>query len=292
MKIFPLIGWLFHQLRRPFSRSTTQYILPTLSLLKNNNAFCRDISFVKVYKNAPSVFVSANHTSSGGGVDPMHNSITAWVEVGVVLARVCLKELYDSKYDPLSVSYNVMTDICLTEWSYFDGYCYLTSRACATWLTAQSNCSTMSSNLLTVYSQEENLYIQHRHNGERSWIGLNDRSVEGSFAWASKDTSDFELWAPNQPNDWKNEDCVHTLGALHRYEWNDVSCDKCFNYTCFKGSLIIYCDIKYVFITRSTLLFSDLDECATNAYTCGVNAECRNTVGSYIGVCKVGYTGD
>ena len=34
-----------------------------------------------MYKNAPSVFVSANHTSSGGGLDPMHNSITAWVEV-------------------------------------------------------------------------------------------------------------------------------------------------------------------------------------------------------------------
>ena len=34
-----------------------------------------------MYKNAPSVFVSANHTSSGGGLDPTHNSITAWVEV-------------------------------------------------------------------------------------------------------------------------------------------------------------------------------------------------------------------
>ena len=43
--------------------------------------FIQDISFTKVYKNAPSVFVSANHTSSGGGLDPMHNSITAWVEV-------------------------------------------------------------------------------------------------------------------------------------------------------------------------------------------------------------------
>ena len=148
-------------------------------------------------------------------------------------------------YPTLILYFLSHADICQTEWSYFDGYCYLTSRACATWLTAQSNCSTMSSNLVTVYSQEENVYIQHRHNGERSWIGLNDRSVEGSFAWASKDKSNFELWAPNQPNDWKNEDCVHTLGARHRYEWNDVSCDNCFNYTCFKGSFIIYCDIKF-----------------------------------------------
>ena len=35
-----------------------------------------------MYSKAPSIFVSANHTSIGGNVDPMHNSITAWVEVG------------------------------------------------------------------------------------------------------------------------------------------------------------------------------------------------------------------
>ena len=35
-----------------------------------------------MYRKAPSIFVSANHTSKGGNVDPMHNSITAWVEVG------------------------------------------------------------------------------------------------------------------------------------------------------------------------------------------------------------------
>ena len=119
---------------------------------------------------------------------------------------------------------------------FFGGYCYFTSRACASWLTAESNCSTMSSNLVTVHNQEENVYIQHRHNGERSWIGLNDRSVEGSFVWTNKEISKFRFWAPQQPNDWKNEDCVHTLGAKHGYTWNDVPCHNCYNYTCFKGT--------------------------------------------------------
>ena len=94
----------------------------------------------------------------------------------------------------------------------------------------------MSSNLVTVHDQEENVYIQHRHNGERSWIGLNDRSVEGSFVWTNKEISKFRFWAPQQPNDWKNEDCVHTLGAKHGYTWNDVPCTNCYNYTCFKGN--------------------------------------------------------
>ena len=34
-----------------------------------------------VYQDAPNVFVSANHSSTGKNLDPMHNSITAWVEV-------------------------------------------------------------------------------------------------------------------------------------------------------------------------------------------------------------------
>ena len=125
--------------------------------------------------------------------------------------------------------------ICQPGWSYFGGYCYFTSRACASWLTAVSNCSTMSSSLVTVHNQNENVYIQHRPNGERSWIGLNDRSVEGSFVWTNKEISSFRFWAPQQPNDWKNEDCVHTLGAKHGYTWNDVPCHNCYNYTCFKG---------------------------------------------------------
>ena len=59
------------------------YILIYLTCV---HLFIQDISFTKVYKNAPSVFVSVNHTSSGGGLDPMHNSITAWVEVSQISA--------------------------------------------------------------------------------------------------------------------------------------------------------------------------------------------------------------
>ena len=49
--------------------------------MKDLKIVFQDIHFIRVYNNAPSVFVSANHTSTGGNQDPMHNSITAWVEV-------------------------------------------------------------------------------------------------------------------------------------------------------------------------------------------------------------------
>ncbi|CAH3189906.1 unnamed protein product, partial [Porites evermanni] len=323
------VNWLaFLSLHKPlFSEHSSIYFPNSQSPGDwNNNAFCRDISFTKVYKNAPSVFVSANHTSSGGGLDPMHNSITAWVEyINTTGARVCVKELYEAKYDPLSVSYTVLSDICQPGWSYFGGYCYFTSRECASWLTAESNCSTVSSNLVTVHNQGENVFIQHRHNGERSWIGLNDRSVEGSFVWTNKEISKFRFWAPQQPNDWKNEDCVHTLGAKHGYTWNDVPCTNCYNYTCFKVMLFdkkplcVYffyldecttgyhsCDVNSV--CQNTLgsykcscnagytgdgkPCNDIDECSTNSHSCDVNAVCSNTVGSYACACKAGFTGD
>ena len=105
----------------------------------------------------------------------------------------------------------------------------------------------MSSNLVTIHNQEENVYIQHRNNGERSWIGLNDRSVEGSFVWTNKEVSSFRFWAPRQPNNWREEDCVHTLGVKHGYTWNDVSCDNCYNFTCFTGKFL------YVFMSSITV---------------------------------------
>ncbi|XP_073231337.1 E-selectin-like [Porites lutea] len=128
----------------------------------------------------------------------------------------------------------------------------------------------MGSSLVTVHNQKENVYIQRRHNGDKSRIGLNDRSVEGSFVWTNKELSSFRFWARNQPNNWKNEDCVHTLDSWGGYTWNDVPCDNCYNFT----------------------RFTDLDECDSDSYDCGINAVCQNTASSYTCTCKAGYTGD
>ncbi|CAH3165282.1 unnamed protein product, partial [Pocillopora meandrina] len=268
------VKWLaFSSLHKPlFSEHSSIYFSNSQSPpAGHNRAYCKDVSFNQKFNNIPNVFVSANHSTSGGNLQPIHNGITAWVEyVNETGFRVCLKELYEAKYDPLSVSYTVLSDICQPGWGYFDGYCYFTSPACMPWLTAESNCSAMGSQLVTIHNQEENVYVQHRHNGERSWIGLNDRSVEGSFVWTNKEISKFRFWAHQQPNDWNNEDCVHTLSAKHGYAWNDVPCDNCFNFTCF----------------------TDFDECKTNTYSCDDNAACKNTVGSYTCTCKSGYSGD
>jgi len=268
------VKWLaFSSLHKPLftEHSSVYFTNAQHPPAEYNNAFCKDIRFARKYNSTPNVFVSANHSSGGGNQQPVHNGITAWVEyINKTGVRVCLKELYGTKYDPLSISYTVLSDICQPGWTYFGGYCYFASPACSSWLIAESNCSAMNSDLVTVHNQEENVFIQHRHDGDKSWIGLNDRSVEGSFVWTNKEISSFRFWAPKQPNDWNNEDCVHTLGAKYGYTWNDVPCNNCFNFTCF----------------------SDLDECSTYTYNCDVNANCINNVGSYSCTCKSGYTGN
>ena len=40
------------------------------------------------------------------------------------------------------------------------------------------------------------------------------------------------------------------------------------------------------------LIVTDLDECKTHTENCNVNADCKNSVGSYTCTCKAGYTGD
>ncbi|PFX13490.1 CD209 antigen-like protein 2 [Stylophora pistillata] len=184
--------------------------------------------------------------------------------------RVCVKELYETRYDPVSVNYAVLSDICKPGWSYFNGFCYFTSDTCADWTTAVTKCRQENSVLVDVINNEENVYIQHRHNGDKSWLGFNDRSFEGDFTWVDHGLGNFTAWAKNQPNNFKEEDCVHALGMKYSYEWNDVQCRDCHKFTCKK----------------------DLDECQHDLNYCHKLATCTNERGSYKCKCKAGYPGD
>ena len=133
------------------------------------------------------------------------------------------------------------SDVCELGWSFYNGSCFYTSDTCETWSKASTICRRMGANLPAIESQEENVYIQHRHNGEKAWIGLNDIAIEGLFTWVDGCPDKFRYWAESQPNDFRGEDCVHTLGPGHGYMWNDVDCTACHQYTCKKG-------VKWLFI--------------------------------------------
>ena len=146
--------------------------------------------------------------------------------------RFALRQLVFTEF-----SYALITDVCHEDWTYFKGYCYRKVSSCDSWSGGQGTCATLGANLPSIHSQDENVYVQSLHGGEHSWLGLSDISTEGTFVWSDGTPFDFHYWAKHQPNNFRNEDCVHTLGFLqgHKYEWNDVNCTDCHGFTCQKG---------------------------------------------------------
>ena len=61
-------------------------------------------------------------------------------------------------------------DICEPGWTYFNGFCYLTSKTCQNWTIARHNCRQENSVLVDVQNNEGNVFLQHLHNGEKSWL--------------------------------------------------------------------------------------------------------------------------
>ncbi|XP_067041439.1 uncharacterized protein [Acropora muricata] len=268
------VTWMvFGTIHRPLFTESKHVDFPNDGSLSTNynGAFCKDLQFEKNYESEPIIMIAVRHNSTGNNLHPKHFSVTAWIEyIRTNECRLCLKELFVDRHDPAVVSYTILGEICKPGWSYFGGICYSTSKICKTWTEAQKACNSYHANLVRIRNQEENVYVQHRLNGAKGWIGLTDLTTEGTFEWADNQTVDFTYWAENQPNNFKNEDCVHTLGVRHGFVWNDVDCNNCRNYTCSE----------------------DLDECSGDNSHCHSNAVCTNTFGSYECECSAGYSGD
>ncbi|XP_072174556.1 echinoidin-like [Diadema setosum] len=88
--------------------------------------------------------------------------------------------------------------------------------------------------LVSIHSQEEMDFLitlfesvrNKRVSGNQQvWIGLNDKTTEGSFAWSDGSEVDYTFWAPNEPNNHSGaQDCAHfSLGFKHM--WDDLQCD-------------------------------------------------------------------
>ncbi|MEM6327531.1 MAG: lectin-like protein [Bacteroidota bacterium] len=62
-----------------------------------------------------------------------------------------------------------------------------------------------------------------------TWIGLNDRAAEGTFAWIDGTPVGYTNWGGNQPDNFNNEDCGMMLGVVTANvgaagQWNDADC--------------------------------------------------------------------
>ncbi|XP_015771384.1 PREDICTED: uncharacterized protein LOC107349712 [Acropora digitifera] len=311
------VSWLaFEALHRPLfaEHNNVSFLNGVLPSSSNNYAFCKDVSFVHTYSKTPIVLLTAKHSSGGGNALPECNGIASWIEyISTTGFRICVKRLFVKRFDPLIVSYGVLAEICPDGWRYFQGYCYRKVSLCDSWGNSESQCAILGANLPSVHSQEENVFVQSLHSGEYGWLGLSDVNSEGTFVWSDRTQLNFTYWATGQPNNFHNEDCVHTLGLLksHEYKWNDVNCSSCHKYSCKKdfnecqsfaydcprdatcvnsaGSYTCRCPLGTRYDGSNCI---DLDECQIGLFTCHAHAECVNVPGSYSCRCRPGYVGN
>ena len=110
-------------------------------------------------------------------------------------------------------------------------FTYEITNSLLNWTEARQRCLQVGGDLASVLSAEDQskvaaLMVNHGN----YWIGLNDRTTEGTFVWSDGNAVSFQNWAPGEPNDHEHdEDCATAVyGKLSDYEyhknWNDLAC--------------------------------------------------------------------
>mmetsp|Transcript_23264 Transcript_23264/g.28539 ORF Transcript_23264/g.28539 Transcript_23264/m.28539 type:complete len:358 (+) Transcript_23264:113-1186(+) len=99
------------------------------------------------------------------------------------------------------------------------------------WNDAATHCEgPLQSRLAFIGNANDNNEASSICGGHSCWFGLNDVTKEGTFKFAPNgETPGYTNWAPNEPNNLNNEDCVEILS---NGQWNDLTCSHGRFYLC------------------------------------------------------------
>ncbi|XP_066922201.1 perlucin-like protein [Clytia hemisphaerica] len=94
---------------------------------------------------------------------------------------------------------------------------YTIHRKAYTWTDAQKECRRCGGYLATINDSAEHFYLANelqRRKISTAWIGLNDRTKEGTYRWDRYNSlGGYKRWCKGQPNNWRNsQDCVMLTG--------------------------------------------------------------------------------
>ena len=109
-----------------------------------------------------------------------------------------------------------------------------------TWTSARDWCRGRGYELAQVDDRVEMRWIDQQLDdiagNRRWWIGANDRTAEGTWAWTGGGAASYTNWRSGEPNDAGGEDCVHvdpdSDGSDTRGGWNDADCGLEDRYVC------------------------------------------------------------
>lgn len=104
------------------------------------------------------------------------------------------------------------------------------------WLSAAKDCRRRGGRLASIQSKSDTKSVLRAVGGKsHAWIGLNDRSTEGSWQWAHVGRlGKYKNWAGGEPNGKKRENCVfiYAKGKGGSGKWNDSGCKSKQAYVC------------------------------------------------------------
>lgn len=108
------------------------------------------------------------------------------------------------------------------------GSCYRFIETAMTYTAAEARCAMPGGALIEIGDSAENDYLVSLHATD-GFLGLRDTVTEGVFVWASGQPLTYAPWAPGEPNNSGNEDCV---ASNAEGGWNDVRCEVPRTFVC------------------------------------------------------------
>jgi hypothetical protein len=91
---------------------------------------------------------------------------------------------------------------------------------------ARDFCVAHGGDLTSIADLPEDGFVRGLVAGPRDWfIGLEDLVTEGIYEWSDGSATDYLAWAPGEPNNVDNENCVE-LALEDNWSWNDTNCEN------------------------------------------------------------------